>query len=227
MDYSGKSGGVLRCETPPHAACEPAGSPPGVAVVSISLNAQQWTHNNLTFEYYAPPVVETFSPAAGFQQGGVLVQLVGRHFRPPLAADTTSAGALPALGCRFGTVVVQGTVGSHEPVLATLATHLYVPSPVPDENGTVCSHAPGAGTHAAPCAVWCYSPARTVGTVPIEITFNGQAPLVISPIPPSSPIHPPPIYTHAIYTMYIPGGSHKTTHIYMPSYICLYVCMCA
>ena len=53
-------------------------------------------------------------------------------------------------------------------------TRLYVPSPVPDENGTVCNNAPG--THAAPCAVWCYSPARTVGAVPIELTFNGQVP---------------------------------------------------
>ena len=66
---------LTRCATPPHAACEPAGTPPGVSVVSISLNAQQWSHNNLTFEYYTPPVVETFSPAAGVQTGGVLVQV--------------------------------------------------------------------------------------------------------------------------------------------------------
>ena len=107
------------------------------------------------------------------------MQLVGRHFRPPLAVDTTAAGALPALACRFGSITVQGTVGSDEPIVATVAARLYVPSPVPDENGTVCNNGPGP--HAAPCAVWCYSPARTVGAVPIELTFNGQVPLVITP----------------------------------------------
>ena len=107
------------------------------------------------------------------------MQVVGRHFRPPLAVDTTAAGALPALACRFGSIAVQGTVGSDEPIVATVAARLYVPSPVPDENGTVCNNGPGP--HAAPCAVWCYSPARTVGAVPIELTFNGQVPLVITP----------------------------------------------
>jgi hypothetical protein len=124
-------------------------------------------------------MVDSFSPAAGGQRGGVLVHVVGRHFRPPLAVDTTAAGALPALACRFGSITVQGTVGSDEPIVATVAARLYVPSPVPDENGTVCNNGPGP--HAAPCAVWCYSPARTVGAVPIELTFNGQVPLVITP----------------------------------------------
>ena len=99
------------------------------------------------------------------------MQVVGRHFRPPLTVDT-SPGALPALACRFGAVAVQGTVGSDAPVVATLAASLSVPPPQRDENGTACSHA--AGTHATPCAVWCYSPEHTVGTVPLELTVNGQ-----------------------------------------------------
>ena len=99
------------------------------------------------------------------------MQVIGRHFRPPLTVDT-SPGALPALACRFGAVAVQGTVGSDAPVVATLAAPLAVPPPLRDENGTACSHA--AGTHATPCAVWCYSPEHTVGTVPLELTFNGQ-----------------------------------------------------
>jgi hypothetical protein len=154
-------------------------------------------------------MVDSFSPAAGGQRGGVLVQLVGRHFRPPLAVDTTAAGALPALACRFGSITVQGTVGSDEPIVATVAARLYVPSPVPDENGTVCNNGPGP--HAAPCAVWCYSPARTVGAVPIELTFNGQVPLVITP---------------CICTRYMHMHAHMHMHmLYAYMHICIYAYM--
>ena len=52
---------------------------PTVAAVELAVNAQQFTTNNITFVYYAPPVVSAVAPSHGPTAGGSVVVVTGSN----------------------------------------------------------------------------------------------------------------------------------------------------
>ena len=67
-------GGTIHCASAPHA--------PEVASLEVSINAQQYTRNEVGFTYYTGPAVSLVSPDAGPTAGQTLVRLFGEGLAP-------------------------------------------------------------------------------------------------------------------------------------------------
>lgn len=93
----------LLCYTPPSHQQELA--------IGLSLNAQQYLHTSLYFQYYADPVALSLSPTMGPLRGSTVVLIGGRHLH----------GGSSAL-CKFGTappVVMTPILGSENVTCTT------------------------------------------------------------------------------------------------------------
>lgn len=84
--------GVLACTAPSQS--------PTIVALEVSLNAQDYTSDDLPYEYTAPPAVATLSPSSGPAVGGVAVLLEGVG----LIKNTAD------FACRFGHARVPATV---------------------------------------------------------------------------------------------------------------------
>lgn len=90
------SSDALRCLAPP----SPNG--PVTVEVTVSNNFVEFSESSATFTYQPPCRPERFSPTAGPVYGGTLVTIEGDGF----------ANATSRLACRFGGIVVKGTLNS-------------------------------------------------------------------------------------------------------------------
>ncbi|CAM9153971.1 unnamed protein product, partial [Hapterophycus canaliculatus] len=80
---------TLSCLTPPHM--------PGMAVLRLSMNGQQFVETGLSFEYLGESTLRSITPSSGPQQGGTLVEVTGAGFVNSTALSCRLAGRrLPA-----------------------------------------------------------------------------------------------------------------------------------
>ena len=87
-------GSTVLCLTP--------AKPPGSVPVELSLNAQDYTGDDVRFNYFIPPTITHVSPSSGPAIGATNVLLFGHALRNHTAG----------VQCRFGTTRVPATMMS-------------------------------------------------------------------------------------------------------------------
>ena len=111
-----RSSSMIECVTPP--------SSPVVSTIEVTINGQDWTTDQLKYDYVLGPQVLQIIPVSGPSKGGTMVRITGRNFNARY------------LFCRFGTQTVSAIYVSKEELKCVTPSNHKAMAPVQVEVST-------------------------------------------------------------------------------------------